>query len=350
MDYYVQTRSVLGLPNGSRILLGGFRNERDIDKYIGLEYDGIVIDDAHLVSAGKQQKIRGSLRTSKPDWRPRAYLSFNPGGIGHAYLKSTFVTPWRRQSETDTRFIFSTPDDNAHINSGYLVYLDGLTGWLKQAWRYGDFDIAAGQFFTTWRYETHVVKPREPRGFWTFWAAMDYGFTHPTVVYLLAKDHDGNIHVIDEHWQRRWLVPDHAEAIKAMLARNGLALDRLETFVAGGDVFNKSGASKTTPAQQYEEHDIQLTRANMDRPNGAARILEYLGDVDRQIAPRLFVSDRCARLIECIPALQHDPNRPEDVFKADIDESGEGGDDAYDALRYGLMELDRLVVQGVRVY
>ena len=35
-----------------------------------------------------------------------------------------------------------------------------------------------------------------------------------------------------------------------------------------------------------------------------------------------------------MPALQHDPNRPEDVLKVDADEEGLGGDDTADALRY----------------
>jgi hypothetical protein len=43
---------------------------------------------------------------------------------------------------------------------------------------------------------------------------------------------------------------------------------------------------------------------------------------------------RCARLLETLPALQRDPNRPEDVLKVDADEDGVGGDDAADALRY----------------
>ena len=42
----------------------------------------------------------------------------------------------------------------------------------------------------------------------------------------------------------------------------------------------------------------------------------------------------CARLLECLPSLQHDPNRPEDVLKVDADEEGIGGDDAADACRY----------------
>jgi hypothetical protein len=41
--------------------------------------------------------------------------------------------------------------------------------------------------------------------------------------------------------------------------------------------------------------------------------------------------------IATIPAMQHDPRRPEDVLKVDSDAQGVGGDDAYDMLRYGLM-------------
>jgi len=39
-------------------------------------------------------------------------------------------------------------------------------------------------------------------------------------------------------------------------------------------------------------------------------------------------------MVETLPALQHHPNRAEDVLKVDADEEGVGGDDAADALRY----------------
>ena len=50
------------------------------------------------------------------------------------------------------------------------------------------------------------------------------------------------------------------------------------------------------------------------------------------------IHPRCARLIETLPRMQHDEHRPEDVLKVDCDEEGNGGDDAYDAFRYGVME------------
>jgi len=44
-----------------------------------------------------------------------------------------------------------------------------------------------------------------------------------------------------------------------------------------------------------------------------------------------------------LPALQHDPHRPEDVLKVDADEDGVGGDDAADCLRYLIATKGRTV-------
>lgn len=54
---------------------------------------------------------------------------------------------------------------------------------------------------------------------------------------------------------------------------------------------------------------------------------------------------RRARLIETLPALQHDPNRPEDVLKVDMDDDGNGGDDCADCLRYLVATKSRAVTQ-----
>ena len=51
------------------------------------------------------------------------------------------------------------------------------------------------------------------------------------------------------------------------------------------------------------------------------------------------------RLIDTLPARQHNPNRPEDVLKVDADEEGAGGDDAADCLRYLVATKPRQVVQ-----
>ena len=97
---------------------------------------------------------------------------------------------------------------------------------------------------------------------------------------------------------------------------------------------------RSTVALAYERSGIRLRVASMDRMNGWAEVMQGFGEVAGPpsqlpiVRPRLFIHERCGRLIETLPALQHDPNRPEDVLKVDADEEGVGGDDAADCLRY----------------
>jgi hypothetical protein len=161
-------------------------------------------------------------------------------------------------------------------------------------------------------------------------------------VLLACTDSDGNVFVIDEHAQRQTIPQLQAEAIRKMFARhrvttgidqachNGRSLSR---FVAGADLFG-TRHDGTSIAAKYRELGLSMRPANMDRICGWAEVNSRLGDPDRGIAPRLFIHKRCGRLIDCLPHLQHDPNRPEDVLKMDTDDEGVGGDDSADALRY----------------
>jgi phage terminase large subunit len=267
------------------------------------------------------------------------YFTTNPGGVGHGWFKKAFVAPQRAGRERDTRFIQATVRDNAFINADYHASLAALAGWQRRAWLDGDWEIAAGQYYTTFSREAHVCRPFPVSRGWRFWCALDYGFTHHTCVYLFAQDGDGMVYVVDEHFQRRWLPRRHAPAIQAMLSRHGLELADLYDFVAGGDVFSRGkDRDGLTIADQYAQLGIRLSPANEDRINGAGELLARLGDVENGIPSRLQIFETCPRLIECLPALQHDPRRPEDVLKWDTNDDGEGGDDAYDACRYGLME------------
>ncbi len=330
----------LTFENGSKIILGHFQNESDVDSYLGLEYDLIAVEEATTLSSSKFRMIETCLRTSKQSWRPRMYSTTNPGGVGHAWYKARFIAPSKAGQERETRFVPATVDDNAFVNPEYRSTLDGLTGWQKRAWRYGDWDIAAGQFFTTWRDDVHVTEPFRitERPMRRVWAALDYGFTHYTVCLILGEDSDGRVWVLGEHAERRWLPSRHMEAILSLVHRLGLRVQDVDQWVIGTDAFSRDRNGRCV-ADDYHEAGIRVEPANTDRIQGAAEILRRLGDVEAGLAPSLFVTSNCARLIECMPALEHDPHRPEDVLKFDTDEDGIGGDDAYDALRYGVMAL-----------
>ena len=257
--------------------------------------------------------------------------------------------PFQEKRETETRFIPARVTDNRWNNPEYVRVLENLTGWQKRAWLDGDWDIAAGQYFTTLRREVHVIADFDETRAVEWFAALDYGFAHYTVVLLGCRDGDGNIFIVDEHAERLWLPQRHAGAVKTMLARHKigerkLGLDDLKRFVAGADVFSRQ-SDGTTIAAQYAKLGISLRGANTDRVNGWAEILQRFGDVEAGIRPTLFIHKRCGRLLETLPALQHDPNRPEDVLKIDADEDGIGGDDAADSLRYLVATKARTITQ-----
>lgn len=339
---YSEFKGLISFPTESRIFIGHFRNEKDIDQYLGLEYDIIIIEEATTLTLTKYKALRDSNRTSKEGFRPRIYTSTNPGNVGHAWFKKRFIIPAREHQETETRFIFATVEDNAFLDENYVKHLEDNTGWKLQAHRFGDWDIAAGQFFTTYRWDLHTFPSDEvalmPGA--TYWASLDYGFNHYTVCHLFMK-YDGTTYVLDEYAERKRLVPENAAGIKAMIERNGLKLSNLTTFHAGHDCFAQRGVDHgQSISDEYAENGIYLQKANVDRISGAAAILKLLGDPDRperNLEPKVKIAQRCTRLIETLPAMEHDPKRPEDVLKVDIDEEGNGGDDAYDAFRYGIM-------------
>jgi hypothetical protein len=353
-------RGILTFANGSRIIAGHFQNEKDIDAYLGLEYDCIGLEEASQLTARKFQDISTCCRSSKvlPDghhWRPRIYSTTNPGGVGHAWYRAKFVAPMLERRETETRFIPARVGDNAFNNPEYRRILEGLTGWQKRAWLDGDWDIAAGQFFTTFRRDVHVVGsvPEGPTFDETrareWFCALDYGFAHYTVCLLGCRDGDGNTFIVDEHAERLWLPQRHCMAIRAMIGRHQFAGRKLEIgdlkrFVAGADVFSRQ-SDGTTIAAQYARLGINLRPASTDRVNGWAEVMQGLGDIEAGIRPTLFIHQRCGRLIETLPTLQHDPNRPEDVLKVDADEDGIGGDDAADCLRYLVATKNRTITQ-----
>ena len=99
-------------------------------------------------------------------------------------------------------------------------------------------------------------------------------------------------------------------------------------------------------AKQYGDLGLNMRAANMDRVCGWSLISQRLGDPDAGIKPSLFIHKRCQRLLQCLPYVQHDPDRPGDVLKININEEGMGGDDSADALRYMVAtEAQRIYVR-----
>jgi phage terminase large subunit len=330
---YNRSTNTLHFANNSHVLLGGFRDERDIDNYVGIEYDLIAIEELNQLDKTRVQKLLGSMRTSKPNWRPRLYASFNPGGKGHEDVKQMFVVPFREDRQTETRFVPSTYKENPYLNKEYLQYLEGLDGNLGKAWRDGDFDIFEGQYFNEWSQERHVVSPYAIPPSWKRVRSIDHGRTAPTACLWGAIDQDGKLHVYREYYMAGVDADLNAQKIAELSKGETYAFTILDSAC-----FSKTGNGETI-ADIYEKNGVTCEPATKNRLAGWVLVHEYLrGDPVRmsdgttEVQPRAVFFKTCTNIIRTLPTLIHDERNPEDV-------DSDGEDHAPDALSYLLQAL-----------
>lgn len=315
-------------PNGSRILLGGYNNDRDIDKYLGIEYDLIVVEEVTQITEEKKTKLRGSLRTSKDGWRPRLYFSTNADGIGLSWFKREFVMPSRAGTTGGrTYFLDVTSVHNPYVNSEYHEWLDSLTGALRKAWRDGDWDAFEGMAFPLWDYDRHTCEPVALPAHWPRWRAIDWGSYAPLSCHWFALDPDiGRVYVYKELYQTGLTDRQAARTIANMTAPD----ERVTVTYGDPNSFWQSrnvDDTVFTAAQQYAAEGVTISKADNNRISGKRKVDTALADLpDGQ--PGLAIFRNCTNLIRTLPELPRDKTHPEDVDTA-------AEDHAYDSLRYG---------------
>ncbi|MBU1092557.1 phage terminase large subunit [Patescibacteria group bacterium] len=335
---YKKTGSLLRFDNDSKILLGGFRVENDIDKYVGIEYDFIIVEELNQLTEEKYTKLRGSLRTSKPNWRPRMYTSFNPGGIGHSHVKSRYIMPNRNHEEVETRFVGATYKDNPCLNKEYIDYLEGLSGDLGKAWREGEWDLFAGQVFTDWRQDRHVINEFAIPPEWNRWISMDWGVNAPFCVLWFVEGYDKRMFAVRELYMNGvdfekvmgvGLTPKKlAQTIQVINKKMGW--EDYQYLVADPACWNHPEGGESI-AETMMGTGLKMIAADNERILGLARVREALSQAPDG-KPYLQFFRSCRKAIETIPALSYDERKRtmEDV-NSDLE------DHAYDSLRYFLM-------------
>lgn len=348
--YYNQAKKLLTFPNGSTLEFCHCKNEADIALYQGREFHDLSIDEAGQWTEPMFRQLMGSNRSSNPGISARCILTGNPGGIGHGWLKRLFIE--RRYNERerpeDYAFIQALVDDNAALLDNDPAYVHRLEAEpneaLRKAYRYGDWDIFAGQFFQEISKEVHFVSPFTIPRHWNRFGAYDYGFNHPGAFGWFANDEDGNTYLYREFVQAGLRVDLFAQTLNQFEDTA-----QLYPIVAGHDCWTQKNvlrddAQPPTIAEQFLAHGISLKRAVIDRVQGAAQLRDYLawqGKPNKK--PRFYIFNICPIAFDTISRMIHDPDKVEDVLKVDATE-GEpySGDDAYDMIRYGLMSRPTL--------
>ena len=187
----------LRFKNGSRIDLGYCASDRDVLRYQGQEYDVIAIDEATQLSEYRFSIFKACLRGAN-DFPHRMYLTCNPGGIGHSWVKRLFIDKKYRFGETpeDYSFIPALVYDNDALlqkDPDYVKALESLPPKMRDAWLYGRWDIFEGQFFPEFDEARHVTEPIPNNNFVSFFASMDYGFDMLAAL-LFGVDRQGNVY------------------------------------------------------------------------------------------------------------------------------------------------------------
>lgn len=332
--------------NGSFVNFMYCASESDLDHNQGIEYEIIFIDEATQHEEIIFTKLTACLRTTG-GYPVRMYLTCNPGGIGHGWVKRLFIDRKYKDGENpdDYEFIQSLVTDNKPLmrtNPAYKRALEALPSKLRRAWLEGNWDLFEGQFFEELKLDpnperafTHVIEPFTPPRSWKRYRSYDWGYAKPFSCGWWVQDHDGKLYRILELYGCtdepntgvKWTTDEQF----AEIAR----IEREHPWLAGFDVegvadpaiFAEDGG--VSIAETAAKHGIYFSRGDNKRIPGWMQV-HYRLRFDRNGIPMMYVFDCCKAFIRTMPLLVYDEHIPEDV---DTD----GEDHVADEVRYMCM-------------
>lgn len=354
--------------NGSILELGHLQRDDDKMKYQGAEYQLIVFEEATHFTFKMFDFMRSRVRAGgavadlmkAAGRRPRMILTANPGGIGHHWVKKTFVDaappmkvfrprPTKKQPNPPTRcYIPAKASDNPSLDDGYIDKLNAMSENLRRAYRDGDWNVLEGVRFPDFSRNVHVIRPEElpishvghPRAI-----GIDYGSSAPFAAIWAAKLSDNLIVVYRELYKAGLTPQQQAKLIKSSEAPDERRPERPISLVLDPSMWARSVNQPGVPrnidpnipppgsiAAAYREvFGGSVRKARNDRIGGWALLDEQIRVRDDGF-PRILIYDTCTELIRTLEALPRDKKNPEDV-----DTHAE--DHAPDALRYVVQEL-----------
>ncbi len=310
---YKETEKAFRFANGSRLRFGYCDSESDVLQYQGQEYDVIFMDEATQFTQYQFSTLTACLRGVNA-YPKRMYLTCNPGGVGHDWVKRLFIDReyHGRERPEDYSFIPARVYDNEALlknDAGYLTMLEGLPSDLRRAWLDGDWNAFSGQYFREFSKEIHVTEPFDIPAHWRIYLTLDYGLDM-LACYWIAVDERQRGYVFRELYEKDLII---SEAARAILERSP---EKPDMILAPPDLWNRRQESGKSVADLFEENGLLLTKTSNDRIAGWMAVKEWLyptrDETGRQTS-RLKIFPQCPNLIRTLPALQYDPQRRGDV-------------------------------------
>ena len=297
---YSDSRKCFEFPNGSRLKLGYLDNDGDLLQYQGQEYDIIALDEATQLTEYQFQTLKACLRGVE-GFPKRMYITCNPGGVGHGWVKRLFIDRDFKECENpdDYEFIQALVYDNKILlenNPDYLDQLKSLPVSLRDAWLRGKWDEFEGQFFPEFDYEKHTCEVFLPQGNVRKYCSIDYGLDMLAALFI-AVDESGGVTVYDEIHKENLIVSRASELIKEKM-------EGVSMVIAPSDLWSRQKDSGKSIAELFSENGVFLTKQRSERIGGWMALRELLKDEGR-----LKITRNCTNLIRCLPLLLHDKQR-----------------------------------------
>ena len=312
---YNSTMNMVFFSNGSTIKFGHLPNDRATveGEYQGQEFDWIFMDEATQFTESEFRGIGGCLRGVNKIPK-RMYLTCNPGGVGHQWVKRLFIDKKYREGENpdDYCFIPAKWSDNKDLmesSPGYRNMLDNLPENVRKAHRDGDWDALAGQYFAEFREEIHTIEPFVIPQEWRRYRAFDYGLDCFACLWI-AVDFVGRSYVYREVAESRLIVSQAAELALGVTPE----YERIEYTIAPPDMWSTQKDTGRTMAEIFTECGLGLVKGNNSRVQGWLNVKEML-KIMRDGKPGLLIFKNCRGLIDNLQAVQSDEKNPSDVAK-----------------------------------
>lgn len=365
---YNESKHRWSFPSGSMIYFGSMQYTKDRLKYQGKHYDFIAFDELTHFTWDEYSYMFSRNRPGGPGTRVYMRATTNPGGIGHGWVKSRFVTAAPPMTPITEKFNVVTPEgkiiegsrkrifvpatvfDNQellHNDPEYIMKLAAMPEAERKALLYGDWDSFSGQVFTEWRNDpehykdqrwTHVVEPFKIPEYWQIYRGFDFGYTKPYSVGWYAVDTHGKIYRIAELYGCTGTPNEGVRQDPVTIAAEIRRVEQEDINLRGKNIigiadpsiFDESRGESVARMMEKSPNFIVFSPGDNTRIAGKMQY-HYRLAFDSEGNPKFQVFSTCRHFIRTIPNIVYD-----EKYVEDIDTSQE--DHIYDECRYVLME------------